>query len=123
MNHTDVTVPPSYYEYTENEEKKIFTYKFIRFMPLSQCPQDVIDIINPTKQQVLNDNDSTKLIGKVFMSIINLILLNKIDDVNSWFKFGRICWLLGFPCEYLDNLSKRSLQKSDCENNLKYYKS
>ena len=68
-------------------------------MPLSQCPQDVIYLINPNKQQVLNDMDSTKLIDKVFMSIINLIPLNKIYDINSWFKFGRICWLLGFPYE------------------------
>ena len=35
-------------------EKKIFTYKFIKFMLLSPCFQDVIDIINANTQQVLN---------------------------------------------------------------------
>ena len=65
------------------QTKTIFTYKFIRFSSLKPCPQEVIDIINLNKQQVLNDMDSTKLIDKVFISIIDLIPLNKIDDVNS----------------------------------------
>ena len=55
------------------------------------------------------------------MSIIDLISLTKIDDLNSlmvwfmvygsWFKFERICWLLGYPCEYWDYFSKRSTTK------------
>ena len=36
--------------------------------------------------------DDIKLTDKIFMSIIDLILLTKIDDVGSWFKFERICW-------------------------------
>ena len=62
-------------------------YKFIWFTHLKPCFQEVIDIINSNKQQVLNDMDTTKLTDKVFMSIIDLTPLNKIDYVNSLFKF------------------------------------
>ena len=76
-NGTNVTLPPSYYEYTkkvklngvntENGENKIFTYKFIKFSSLKQCLQELIDIINPNTQQVLNDMNPTKLTDKVFL--------------------------------------------------------
>ena len=56
------------------------------------------------------------------MSIIDLIPLAKIDDVSSWFKFGRICWLLGYPCEYWDYFSKRSITKYNYEDNLEHYR-
>ena len=91
-------------------EKKIFTYKFVRVLQLSECNQEVIDFINPqNKKQVLDILDDKKLTDTIFMSIIDLIPLTKIDDVGSWFKFGRICWLLGYPCEYWDYFSKKKV--------------
>ena len=80
-------------------------------------------MINPhNKQQVFDILDNKKLTDKIFISIIDLIPLNKIEDVGSQFKFGRICWLLGYPCEYWDYLSKRSITKYNYEDNLKYYR-
>ena len=40
-NGTNVILPPSYYEYVDNGENKIFTYKFIKFFPLKPCPEEV----------------------------------------------------------------------------------
>ena len=105
--NTNVTAPPSFYEYHDSEnsinvipEKKIFTYKFVKVFQLGKCNQEVIDFINPqNKQQLFDILDDKKLTNKIFMSIIDLIPLTKLDDVSSWFKFGIVCWLLGYPCE------------------------
>ena len=42
--------------------------------------------------------------------------------MSTWFKFGRLCWLLGYPCEYRDYFSKRSIAKYNDEDNLKHYR-
>ena len=65
--------------------------------------------------------DDKKLTDKIFMAIIDLIPLNKIDDVSSWFKFERLCWLLWYSCEYWDYFSKKSITKYNYEDNLKHY--
>ena len=81
-------------------------------------------MINPqNKQQVFDILDNKKLTDKIFISIIDLIPLKNIEDVGSWFKFGRICWLLGYPCEYWDYFSKSSITKYNYEDNLKHYRS
>ena len=123
MNNTNVTIPPSYYEYKDNGEKKIFTYKFIKFSSLKPCPQSVIDIINQNTQQVLIDYkmDPKKLSDKVFLFIIDLFPVYKFDDIGSWKQFGIICWLLGYPCEYWDYFFKKSITKYNYHNNLKHY--
>ena len=92
-------------------EKIQYSHKFIKFSFLKPCPQKVIDIINPNTQQVLNDMDPTKLIDKIFLSIIDLLPINKFDDIGSWRQFGRICLILGYPCEYWDYFSKKSTTK------------
>ena len=56
------------------------------------------------------------------MSIIDLIPLTKIDDVSSWFNFGKLCWLFGYPCEQCDYFSKRSITKYNYEENLQHYR-
>ena len=63
-----------------------------------------------------------KLTNKLFMSIIDLITLIKIYDVSTWFKFGKICWLLGYPCKYWDYYSKRNIRKYNYEDNLTHYR-
>ena len=62
---------------------------------MKECPQKVIDITNPNKQQLLIDDkmDPEKLTDEVFISIIDILPVNKFDDVGSWRQFGRICWL------------------------------
>ena len=64
------------------ENRKLFTYKFIKFTPLKPCPQEVIDIMNPNKQQVLNEINPEKLTNEVFLLIIDLFQVNKFDDVG-----------------------------------------
>ena len=89
---------------------------------MNDCNQNLIDTINPqNKQQVFDLLDDKKLTDKIFKSIIDLIPIKKIEDVGSWFKFGRICWLLGYCCEYWDYFSKRSVTKYNYEDNLKHY--
>ena len=58
---------------------------------------------------------------KVFLSIIDLFPVNKFIDTGSWFRFGKICWLLWYPCEYWDYFSKKSITKYNYDSNLKYY--
>ena len=65
--------------------------------------------------------DPTKLIDKVFLSIIYLLPVNKSYDIGSWRQFGWICWLLEYPCEYWNYFSKKSTTKYNYENNLKHY--
>ena len=67
---------------------------------MKPCSQKVIDITNPNTQQVLNDMDPTKLIDTGFLSIIELLTVNKFDDIGSCRQFGKICWLLKYPFEY-----------------------
>ena len=35
--------------------------------------------------------DSIKLTDKIFLSIIDLLPVNKFDDIRSWRQFGKIC--------------------------------
>ena len=65
--------------------------------------------------------DPIKLTDKVFLSIIDLLPINKFYDIGSWRQFGRICLLLGYPCVYWDYFSKKSKTKYNYENNLKHY--
>ena len=80
-----------------------------------------MDIINTNTQQVLNDMDPIKLTDKIFLSKIDLLPANKFDDIGLWRQFGRICWLLGYPCKYWDYFSKKSTKKYNYEDNLKHY--
>ena len=64
--------------------------------------------------------DFEKLTDEVFLSIIDLLSINKFDDIGSWKLFISICWLLGFPCEYWDYFSKKSIKKYNNEKNLKH---
>ena len=67
-NNTNVTAPPSFYEYHDSEnsinaihEKKIFTYKFFRVFKLGERNQEIIDLINlENKQQVFDLLDDKK---------------------------------------------------------------
>ena len=94
-NNTYLIAPPPYYEYTNKvndsetsmnaiPDKKIFTHKFVRVSELVECNQEIINFINPqNKQQVFIVLDDKKLTDKIFMSIIDLIPLTKIDNVNT----------------------------------------
>ena len=105
----------------ENGENKVFTDKFIKFSSLKPSPQEVIDIINPNTQQVLNDMDPIKLTDKIFLLIIDLLPVNKYDDIGSWRQFEKICWLLGYACEYWDYFSKKSITKYNYKDNFNHY--
>ena len=81
-------------------------------------------MINPqNKQQVFDILTDKKLTDKTFMSIRDLIMVTKVDDVGTWLiKFWKICWLLRYPCEYWDYFFKRSITKYKYENHLKQYR-